>query len=180
MAAITSPQPVKLICGLITSNVTCFATARTELKRLFGNEDLVSGILPFDLTEYYDDEMGTPLLRQFLAYETLIDPGMLGPIKRTTNQIEADLADRPPRRVARTVNIDPGYVAQSKLVLGSMKDFAHRVYLGEGVYAEVTLQYRGGWQALPWTFPDYASGRYDAFLRQVRDRLREQARNGKD
>ena len=72
------------------------------------------------------------------------------------------------------MNLDVGYVTEAKLVLASMKDFAHRVYLGAGVHAEVTLLYRGGgWMSLEWTFPDYASGRYDTFLTGARRLLRE-------
>ena len=77
-----------------------------------------------------------------------------------------------PVRITRPINLDVGYVAPAKLVLASMKDFAHRIYLGRGVYAEITLQYRKGrWESLHWTFPDYASRAYDAFLTEVRHRL---------
>ncbi len=83
--------------------------------------------------------------------------------------------DRAGPRPARAINLDPGYVESSKLVLASMKNFSHRIYLGQGVYGEITLMYhKGRWDALPWTFPDYASGRYHAFLTAVRQRLREQ------
>ena len=70
------------------------------------------------------------------------------------------------------------YITESKLVLASMKDFSHRIYLANGVYAEITLQYHHGcWEPLPWTFPDYGSGRYDAFLTAARKRLREQQKH---
>lgn len=86
---------------------------------------------------------------------------------------------------ARPVNIDPGYVALDKVVLASAKNFAHRLYIGDGIYAEVTLSYRrarraggrgkargaGVWTPLPWTFPDYADGRYFPFFDALRQRL---------
>ena len=66
-------------------------------------------------------------------------------------------------------------VALSKLVLATTKDHAHRIYLGHGIYAEVTLQYaHGGWQTMPWTYPDYARPEYHAFFVQVRERFRAQ------
>ncbi|MCP4534749.1 MAG: DUF4416 family protein, partial [Delftia sp.] len=72
----------------------------------------------------------------------------------------------------RPINLDVGYVEPSKLVLASMKNFSHRIYLRDGVYAEVTLMFRKGlWEPLGWTFPDYRSGRYDAFLTAARDSL---------
>ena len=74
--------------------------------------------------------------------------------------------------MARPINLDPGYIESSKLVLASMKNFSHRICLADGVYAEITLMYRNGkWRHLEWTFPDFASGRYDRFLSEVRDRL---------
>lgn len=80
----------------------------------------------------------------------------------------------PVPRVSRPINLDVGYVDESKLILASMKNFSHRIYLSQGVYAELTLMYhKGRWDALGWTFPDYASGRYHNFLTQARDRLRQ-------
>jgi hypothetical protein len=130
--------------------------------------------------------MGEGLYRGFVAFEKLIDPERLAEIKIATNDIEARIAEAvhngaepwagktPPP--VRPVNLDPGYLTLAKLILASMKDFSHRIYLRGGVYAEITLQYRNGWQALPWTFPDYASGRYDAFLHQARQRLHQYER----
>ena len=138
-----------------------------------------SDVMDFDLTHYYDGQMGSPLYRRFGAFAEPIPPDRLAEAKRTTNAVEADLADRfsPPER---PINLDPGLVEPSKLVLASMKDFSHRIYLGGGVYAEITLLYRRGrWEALPWTFPDFASGRYDAFLTAARQRLRERAEAGR-
>jgi hypothetical protein len=75
----------------------------------------------------------------------------------------------------RPINLDVGYITPAKLVLASMKNFSHRIYLRDGVYGEVTLLYRGRrWEALEWTFPDFASGRYDAFLSEARRRLRQE------
>ena len=80
-----------------------------------------------------------------------------------------------PRAVPRAINLDPGYVTESKLVLASAKGLSHRIYLARGVFAEVTLNYtHSQWQSNPWTFPDYASGAYDAFLTEVRSILRGQ------
>ena len=177
MAEARQPEMVKLICGMIAAKVELFGKAIAALSQVFGPVDLVSQDMPFDLTEYYNEQMGGPLLRRFVSFAEPVQPDLLKRAKLKTNEIEADFAENlPPEpiRPARPINLDPGYVASSKLVLASMKDFSHRVYLGCGVYAEVTLMYRKGiWQSLPWTFPDYASGRYDAFLSEARDRLRQ-------
>jgi hypothetical protein len=177
MAQIHQPRPVKLIIGLLAARSEWLDMAAALLAESFGPSDLVSPDLQFDFTHYYDKEMGVNLLRRFIAFEQLIDPARLGAIKLATNELEARLGEKlsPP---ARPVNIDPGYIAPSKLILASAKDFSHRIYLGGGIYAEVTLQFSGGqWKALPFTFPDYASGRYDAFLTAARTKLMEQTKD---
>jgi len=178
MAAIGKPQKVKLICGMISTWLENFTRARSSLEKMFGAVDVVGDIIPFDLTHYYDEEMGHPLLRQFISFETLIDPEQLAAIKVATNRLEDGFAAEPDAAAARPINLDPGYIAPSKLILASMKDFSHRVYLRDGVYGEVTLQYRNGWQTLPWTFPDYGDGRYFDFLTAVRNQLRERQKQG--
>ncbi len=174
MAQAQEADNVKLICGMISADRELFEQAEYELADAFGPIDVSSNIMPFDLTHYYDEQMGAPLWRMFVSFAGGMSPGVLADVKGRTNAIEADLAarhraaDDPPR----PINLDPGYIEQSKLVLASMKNFSHRIYLRDGVYAEVTLMYRkGAWEALEWTFPDYASGRYDAFLTEARSHL---------
>jgi hypothetical protein len=159
---------------MISARRELFDEAIAPLTKAFGPGDLLSDIMDFDMTHYYDEQMGSPLYRRFAAFATLVSPDALVDAKLATNAIEADFAARAAGDPPRPVNLDPGYVALAKLVLASMKDFSHRVYLGRGVYAEVTLLHRGGtWQRLPWTFPDFASGRYDGFLTAARQALAE-------
>ena len=173
MAEPLSPPPVKLICGIIAAGAELLDAAGEALVEAIGPADLVSQTWPFDLTDYYHAQMGRPLWRRFVSFARLADPGELAALKRRTNQIEADFARRCAGRPPRPVNLDVGYIEPAKLVLASMKNFSHRIYLADGVYAEITLQYRKGrWEKLPWTFPDYASGRYDEFLTAARERLR--------
>jgi hypothetical protein len=173
MAAITPVQPVKLLCGMISTSAELCEQAEQRLVEQFGPVDVHGRTIPFDFTDYYRPQMGETLIRRFIAFRDLVDPGILAEVKCQTNQMEDDFAAAQ-HVVPRPINLDPGYLALSRLILASMKDFAHRIYLGNGVYAEVTLQYRDGWQALPWTFPDYASGRYDDFLTAARHALRKQ------
>lgn len=181
MAQPSEPSPVKFICGMIASDVSLFDAAAGPLTTELGPIDIASDVMPFDLTDYYAQQMGAPLYRKLVAFETLASPERLVAVKCRTNAIEADFAAAsPPDRPPRPINIDPGYVAPTKLVLASMKDFAHRIYLGRGVYAEVTLFYRHGkWLDTEWTFPDYASGRYDAFLTAARSCLRDPPREAR-
>jgi len=179
MAQPREPSCVKLICGALSSDVQLLDAALGPLTAAFGPADLVGQTLDFIWTEYYDAQMGHPLYRRFVSFENLVRPDFLVQAKLHTNRIEDDMAAARDRSPPRPINLDPGYIEESKLVLASMKNFSHRIYLSQGVYAEVTLLYRKGrWESLEWTFPDYASGSYDAFLTAARDRLRERKNGG--
>jgi hypothetical protein len=118
--------------------------------------------------------MGEGLRRQFVSFERLIDPGELAHYKTLTNELEKRICyDCGLPTDQRQVNMDPGCVSFSKLVLTTTKDYSHRVYLRDGIYAESTLHYEHGrWIPWPWTYPDYADTRYHAFFREVRERFK--------
>jgi len=173
------PPPVKLIVGILASSPSCLSCAVQHLESAFGATDLVSDIWPFTYTRYYENEMGPDILRQFLSFADLVDPGELAQIKHRTNALERDLAQSPKPAFPRPVNLDPGIVETSKLILASTKNFSHRIYIGDRIYAEVTLSYqKGDWIIYPYTFPDYRQPTYHGFLSSVRERLREQWRQG--
>jgi hypothetical protein len=89
----------------------------------------------------------------------------LAQIKVRTNQIEQHYG----RDGKRSVNIDPGYLLQERFVLASGKNYSHRIYLSEGIYADLTLIYhQGRFQQLPWTYPDYADGPMLRVLERIR------------
>lgn len=162
-------SPVHLLVGMLTSIPGEFAAARRLLERRFGSVESESQLFPFDATHYYDEEMGTPIRKQFLSFARLIDPGDLAAIKCFTNELEAQRARERGGEPRRPVNLDPGYLDAARLVLATTKDRSHRIYLGQGVYAEVTLIYeKGAWRPLPWTYPDYAAPTYHAFLTELR------------
>ena len=175
MAAVpANPPPAKLLVAMLAGSVELLDAAAGRLEDDHGAIDARSGVWDFDFTDYYAAEMGGALRRQFVSFERLIPPEAIRPIKLATNAVEAEFAaaadDHGP---PRPVNLDCGYVTEGKLVLASAKDFAHRIHLGDGVFAEVTLTYaHGRWQPHAHTFPDYASGLYDEFLTAARDRLR--------
>ena len=171
MGTIRTVEPVKLICGIIAAGPEVLAAAQERLRTAFGPVDVESPVWPFDFTDYYATEMGGGLLRRLIAFEQPIDPGRLAAIKRQTNDLEGLWAAPSPAGLRRRINLDPGYVTASKLVLATTKNFAHRIYLADGIYAEVTLTFRkGGCDVFPWTYPDFKSGRYTEFLLEVRRR----------
>lgn len=171
MAEVHEPEPVLPIVALLARDEGALEAARGAAARIVGPLDFVSPVFPFEWTSYYEAEMGAALLRQLVAAGRLADPGELGGWKLRAQEEEAAISRA--QGGGRPANLDPGYIAGAKLVLASTKDFAHRVYLGSGIYAEVTLRYaHGSFEPLPWTYPDWRSGRYAEFLREARERYR--------
>jgi hypothetical protein len=176
MGQIRPVVPVKLLVGILTSVPEILPHVEERLAGLFGRIDLRSEAYAFDSTHYYDAEMGSPIERRFLAFETLIVPDAIASIKVRSNDVETEFQARFPG-VRRPVNLDPGYIEQSKIVLASTKNFYHRILIADGIYAEVTQHFEAGeWRSFPWTFPDFRSGRYDAFFSAMRETYRSQLR----
>ncbi len=160
-----SSPPAKLIVSVIGRKEDLINETIKSLTALYGEVDFISETLPFDQTDYYDAEMGTPLLRRFAAFEKLIDPSLLPDMKHDTNAMEIEAAVLGMRQV----NIDPGYLVAERVVLATGKNYTHRIYLGRGIYADLTLVYRkGAFQSLPWTYPDYASQKVRTIMEQIR------------
>jgi len=157
--------PVKLIAGVLYPDETLWMWAKKELASLWGPPEEESEPSLFSsLTEYYAD-IAPVLYRRFLSFAGLRDAADLPDWKKSGCLIENRSG------CPRKVNIDPGYVNGARLVLASTKDHAHRVYIGRGIHAEVTLRYRGKrWTPFDYTFPDFADGRYNLFLSHVRKR----------
>ena len=181
MAHCRPPKPAKLIVAMLSAYPGALAAAESELLELYGPVDVKSDMLVHEFTTYYRDEMGYPLIRYMIAFERLIDPADLRIIKQRTNEIEVRLArggEWPD--VARPINLDPGYITPAKFVLASCKDYTHRIYLGDGIYAETTLGYTAGaWKAYEWSYPDYRSAEHQQFLTRTREALMSYLRRPK-
>jgi len=169
VAEITSPAPVQLLAGIIMNPAVRVESVKAILEEAWGPIEDESPAWPFDFTDYYEAEMGKGLVRKFFTWRGLRELEGLHRLKIESNEIERRIAAQSPAAVARPVNIDPGYICHSKLVLFTTKDFAHRIYIANGIFAEVTLEWRDGrLRPHPWTFPDYRTEKYIAFLSDVR------------
>jgi hypothetical protein len=176
MGQIHSASPVLLILAISSRHTAALEWARAAGAQMHGSIALASDAFNFTETDYYAATMGTGLKKQFLAFERLIDPATLAEIKRQTNDWEAQYAALGRHAEPRPLNLDPGYITPAKLVLASTKDHAHRVYLRDGIFAEVTLAYRRRrWQPLDWTYPDYHREDYQQFFARCRAYLLSRA-----
>jgi hypothetical protein len=173
MGTISAPAPVLALVAVTSHHDEAFAWSTHQLIAQLGPVALTSRSFAFDQTDYYATTMGSDLRKQFLAFQRLLDPAQLSHLKVATNRLETEFQALRDWPEPRALNLDPGYLSQDKLVLASTKNHAHRLYLAEGIYAEITLQYRGRrWQTCPWTYPDYQHPDYHAFFMLCRDELR--------
>jgi len=176
MGEIKKHPPVKLIVGMISADPSMFLSAEELLSQNFGDIDFRSEIINFDYTNYYTKEMGENLLRKFISFEKLINPDICPKIKHFTNELEKRFLLEGTNK--RLINLDPGYVTAAKLVLLSTKDYIHRIYLSDGIYAEVTLEMEGNsFQPWKWTYPDYRSEKYISIFNNIRQMYMRQLRN---
>jgi hypothetical protein len=172
MGAPRNHEPVKLFIGILSSSPTLLDEAAALLAEHFGPTDLCMPDLKFDFTDYYAASMGPVLLRRFLSFAAPIQPEHLADIKLHTNRLEQSFAERYPHTVPRPVNLDPGYLTVAKVVLATTKDNSHRIYLSQGIYAEITLHYqKGRYQPRELTYPDYRSEPYQQFFLDMRKLL---------
>lgn len=173
MARVRDIKPVKPICGITFAHSVGLEDILEALVGVMGREEERSEVFEFDHTTYYAEEMGEGLRKVFVGFRGVIEPGRLPEMKRRTIDLEARWSEDGNRRV----NLDPGYVTQAKVVMASAKDFAHRVFIGDGIYGDVQLQYKDNeFRIQPWTFPDYRSETVLSFFHAVRDSLHEEVK----
>ena len=169
------PQPTKLLASLIFSDNEAISAVSEELSREFGKIDFFSEKFPFLYTDYYQAEMGDNLARRIISFEILINPDSLPGIKLKTNLLESKY---PGDNHGRKINIDPGYLSLSHLILATTKESPHRPYLRDGIYADLTLLYENQtFRALKWTYPDYASQEIIKLMNLIRKKYLFQLRN---
>lgn len=168
MSVPREPQTAKLIVGLLFHEPSSHRRALSALDERFGPFDLLTEPKPFTFTDYYEREMGPSLYRQTGSFERLVATEGLPDAKLFTNELEMQLAEDGRRRV----NIDPGLLSEERLVLATGKNYIHRIYLRNGIYADLTLIFQeGAYRALPWTYPDYREPDLLHFLGVLRKKL---------
>jgi uncharacterized protein DUF4416 len=174
MGTVHPPAQVKLFCAILVAPIFPLDEIKTALAETYGVIVLCSTPMPFTQTNYYEREMGTDLTRLYVAFDPLVSIADLATVKHMTNKLEARWATP---QGQRRVNIDPGYLDLAKVVLASTKDHSHRLYIGDGIFAEVTLRYRQhAFQPWEWTYPDYRAPATLTFFHQLRALYQRQLR----
>ncbi len=165
-----TPPPAKCFMAIMTTVDVYHVQAEEALERAFGPIDAHSDRYDFSrFSAYYDEEMGGPVWKYFVTFSRLLPMDSLVTVKRSVEEVQKHFAVQEKEALRRTVNLDPGYVTGWNLVLSTVKNHAHRLYLGQGVYGEVTLLFRKHtFEPLPWTYRDYASQPVIDFFMRVR------------
>ena len=166
-------DPVKLFVAILWAQPGPLEQACGTLRSFWGDMDFSGADHPFDVTDYYEPEMGSSLNRRLVSFLNLVPPDRLSSAKYRCNEIEDQLAGEK----GRPVNLDVGYLDHNKIVLASFKSAGQKIYLGEGVWADLVARYRQGrYCSFEWTFPDFRDGRYDRELDQIREIYLKQLR----
>jgi len=169
------PKAAKLVMSFLYREEDVLAAVLTAADAEFGPLDFLSEALPFEFTSYYRLEMGQNLKRRLAGFRLLIRPEDLPGIKLWANDRESRHLSE---KGGRKINIDPGYLASAKFILATGKDYSHRIYLGSGIYGDLTLMFqKGSFLALPWTYPDYASSPLINLITLLRRRYLWQMKN---
>ena len=175
MSTVSHDDVVRIFVGILFNHQTGQDEILARLENIFGILEEVSELLDFDYTRYYEREMGRDLKRCFACFRHLHDTSRLVDAKLECIELEREYSEAGMRRI----NVDPGYVGLSKLVLASTKDFSHRIYVGRGIYEEITLIYRQGtFTPLQWTYPDYKAEETLRYFKRMRESLKNAIRSG--
>ena len=160
------PHNVLLFCSILFNEHAPVEQILSCLRHDYGEFVYKSETMPFDFTSYYEKELGSPLQRILVAFEKLVLRDCLPQVKIRTNKIETDLM----AGGKRTANLDPGILTMENVNLATTKPYSHRIYLKDGIWAEVTLIYtKNSYQSLEWTYPDYASKELIRIFHELRE-----------
>lgn len=160
------PDPARLVISVLATGRERAEAAAPLLVRQFGPLEQVVGPFTFDFTSYYDREMGPGIQRWLWVFSNLVDRSELARIKLVTNEVESSfLVDG-----KRSFNLDPGLLTLENFVLATGKNRAHRIYLRDGIFADLTLVFRKeSYRPLPWTYPDYSDSELILMLNELRE-----------
>jgi hypothetical protein len=165
MAKPRAVEPVKLLVALLWNEPAALRMSLVRLSEQWGPPDFTGEDHLFELTRYYEPEMGPELRRRLVSFAQLVPPESIREAKLACNGIEDELACERGRRV----NLDIGYLDHNKIVLASAKYAGQKIHLGDGIYADLIARFRDGrYQPFDWTFPDFSDGRYDKDLNRIR------------
>ena len=175
MSKLNEPPLVSLFFSIIFNSDSEFDNCINDLVNEYGDIELWSDRFNFEFSDYYNEEMGNRLFRKFISFKKLINRDKIVDIKIYSNILEEKYSIKG----KRTINLDPGYLSAEHLLLSTGKSFSHRPYLGQGVYADLTLLYQNNrFKPLEWTYPDYKTEQIQTYFYKLRKLYLHKLRKG--
>jgi Domain of unknown function (DUF4416) len=172
-------RPVLLVAAIFSRHDDALGWARDRLQALLGPIAFAAEPFSFHHTAYYESTMGAGLHKQLLAFEKMVREDELSTIKLQTNALEEELSGSGRFPEPRPLNLDPGLLTLGKFMLATTKDQSHRIYLRDGIFAEVTLRFQGGtFEPWTWTYADYREPAVVATLNRFREYYRQRVAKG--
>jgi hypothetical protein len=165
-----------LLVAAFSRHASALDRARARLVDLFGPIAFACEPYSFHHTDYYTRSMGSELIKQLIVFENLVPLADLPDRKRAAIELEREIQASGDYPEERAINLDPGLLNLGKFMLATTKDNAQRIYLRDGIFAEVTLFFRDGeFRPWPWTYADYREDSVRAFLLRARDYYKQRS-----
>ena len=178
MGTLHAHPPVKLLVALMCRDIDLLEEIERRMERSYGSIEDRSQVFLFTFPGRFSREMGPDLKKRIIAFRDMIPIEKFPEVKSLTNDLEWEYREHLPEGTRRLVNLDPGYLTLSQVVLASTRNYSHHIYLREGVYGELLLRYHlGALRNLPWTYPDFRTHLAHQFFTTLRARYHEQLKS---
>ena len=168
----TKSTPYALpFCAVIYSSEDIHLQALSFLVNSLSPVTFSLGPVVFsDFTSYYQKEMGEALKKMYYFFSTPVPLEDFHKIKLETNIYETSGLKKDD---SRKVNLDPGYLTEAKFVLYSVKDYSRKVYINNGIYADVQLEFKKNtYTSHNQTYKDYKTFDFISFANDARNYFR--------
>ena len=175
MGTLHAHPPVKLLVALMCRDIDLLEEIERRLEKSYGEIEDRSQVFLFTFPGRFSREMGPDLKKRIVTFKELLPIEDFPAVKKITNDLEWEYQEHLSDRSRRLINLDPGYLTLSQVVLATTRNYSHHVYLREGVYGELLLRYHlGALRNLPWTYPDFRTHLAHQFFTEVRNRYHRQ------
>ncbi|MCG8334402.1 MAG: DUF4416 family protein [Proteobacteria bacterium] len=165
---------VKQVAAILYQDRADYDAVNAELTSIYSKIDFEGEFFPFVETDYYESEMGKDLHRGMISFQKLVHPEQLAASKIKAREFEDGLRENGNRRI----NVDIGYMDMFKVVLASFKGRSNKIYLADGVWADMIMYFEeGDYKTFVWGFPDFKSGIYNKDLIKIRNLYKSQLRD---
>src|SRR3989338_3060338 len=141
-----------LFIAALYSDEEVYDKSVSFLKEKFGNVIIESKPYNFTFTDYYNEEMGSGLVKRFIVFRKEANKKELAQVRKLTGEIE----DKFRVNGKRKINLDPGHISSDEVVLASVKKKDFKEEIGNGIFAHRIYAFENGKvKTFFHTFPDY-------------------------